>query len=144
MKKKLILVIAFAAVAVSAYAAIPMIRNGWNANGGRVFKTDTGTSILSIDTTGITSHLLTSTGSLALGGGTAITKRSVGTLAFAGDASKTATVSASTGGGYHITTGWQTNSADAYVKTAAISSTTMTITASAATTGTLSYEVTYW
>lgn len=228
MKKKLILLIAFAVVATTVYAAIPAIRNGWDSNGGRVFKTEAGTSIFTIGTTGITSHLLTGLagavtlddgtgaspslvltdatdesatfskadagflglttvagdglnvlvgnlkvgngtpgqtingedayveglaevdgvayldGGAATGSGTTVLKRALGTLSFAGDESNTATVTASSGSGYHVSTAFQTNSGDAYVKTAAISSTTLTVTASAATTGTLSYEVTYW
>ena len=69
-----------------------------------------------------------------------------GELSFAGDTSKTATVPtvASMGAtNYQVIASWHTNSATANVKTGAISSATLTVTASAATTGTLEYEIHY-
>ncbi len=74
MKKRLILFIAFAVVAVSAWAALPAIRMGWDSNGGRVFKTEAGTEVLTVGTTGITSHGTTAlTGAVTAASTVAIT-----------------------------------------------------------------------
>ncbi len=88
---------------------------------------------------------VSTTGTLSVGASaTPIIGIVMGSIDLADESSDTATVLASGGTGYHVTTNFQTNSADAYVKTAAVSSTTLTVTLDQNTTGTLTYKITYW
>jgi hypothetical protein len=75
-------------------------------------------------------------------GGTTIDRIECVNLAFTGDTSATATVSAiDSGASYFVTHGWQSSSADYGKVTIAISSTTLTATVAEATTGTLSVVI---
>ncbi len=105
-------------------------------------------NLITTGTSAITG-LSTLTGGAKIGSaGTPILESVLGTLTFAGDSSKTATVpsvaSVSGASGYYVGCNFQTNSANAYVQTAAISSTTLTATPNAATTGTLVYRIDYF
>lgn len=75
--------------------------------------------------------------------GTKINRVEIVNLSFAGDTSKTATVTAiDSGAAYYVLTGWKTCSANqAKPEVAAISGTTLTATVPTATTGTLTVAI---
>ena len=117
--------------------------------------TSTLTGALTVNNNATVTGTLAVTGAATLTGGaiigssgTSIEKRVIGSKSFTGGSTETVTVpsvaSVTGATNYHVTHNFQTNSADAFIKSAAIASTTLTFTPSAGTTGTLTYAIDYF